>query len=101
MKDNIILDQFKRGKYEYINEVYPDGSHQYEISRHAAKSIYFKDINSSPDGILNYYWVLGCCGNCGKMKIPESEKSSINMTTIFHIFEYTSNSSNNAIQPLK
>ena len=41
-------------KYENINEVYINGSHQYEIACHAEKYIYCRDINSSPDSIPNW-----------------------------------------------
>ena len=35
-KDTVNIEQ----KYEYINEVYPNGSHQYEMVTNTEKSIY-------------------------------------------------------------
>ena len=87
----------------YINEVYPNGYHQYEIIIHVEKSIYYVYINSSPDSIPNWNCVLSCCRNCRNMTMSEeeSEKSLSNTTIIYHISEYISKFSNHGIHLLK
>ena len=58
-------------RYEYINEVYPNGSHRYEGWINSKHYIYCIDNNSSPDSLPNLNCVLGCCGNFIKITIPE------------------------------
>ena len=55
LKYHIQEGQIKgeRKKYEYINEVYQNGSHQHKRAGHAEKFFYCIDINSSPDSLPN------------------------------------------------
>ena len=56
-----------------MNEIYPNVYHQYGRSSHESKSISHRDINSSGDSLQIWNFVLGCCNNCRKIKIPEEE----------------------------
>ena len=60
-------------KYEWINEAYPNVSHQYERASHAENYFYCRNINSPPDIIPNWNHFLGCCGNCIKKKHPNKK----------------------------
>ena len=93
----------ERKKYEYIIEVYPNGSHQYERESHAEKFIYCRYIDSSPDSLPNWNCILICCGNFRKITIPEEESanSSPKKPIRFHIFECISKLSNHGILPIK
>ena len=65
----------ERKKGEYINEVYPNGSTQYEKEIHAENSIYCRDINSSPVSLPSCDCVLVCCGSFRKIATPEEESA--------------------------
>ena len=58
-------------KHDYINIVYLNGYQRYERESHAENYIHCIDINSSPDSLINWNFVLGCCGNHRKITIPK------------------------------
>ena len=69
---NIAFNKIRSGerKYDYINEVCQNGSHQYGRSNNTKKYIYCRGMNSPPDSISNCNCVFGCCGNFRNMTIP-------------------------------
>ena len=74
MSRSIISGQ-ERKKHENINEVFLNGSRWYEIENHVEKSIYCRNINSSPDSLPNWNIVLVCCGHLRQIKIPQEEST--------------------------
>ena len=77
-------------KDDHINEVYPNVYHQYEIASHVEKYIYCRDIDSSPDSIQNWNWVLVCCGNTINIKYPKKKVQTIaDLNNVFSVTEGT------------
>ena len=72
---NIASNNISSGEggktYGYINELYPNGYHQYERAIRVAKSIYCRGINSYPDSLKNWNCDLVCYCNCRNMTTPD------------------------------
>ena len=72
----------------YIDELFPNDSHQYKRASDATKSIYWKNNNYSPDCIWNFNFSLGCCCEFNKISILEenNENSENNNLIKFYVF---------------